>query len=199
MLFSAAENRSKRGMRGRWGLSDAQWRLIESDLRPLRRSRSAVTRHPGCTQWDFACVGLRRAVARTASEISAVPDRPPPLPGMGPSAQARACLARAGRRVTGARKARPRGGIHRRLLRGAKKGASRSGLPNAARGRKSLLSPIITVFLSLLVLKAPRRRKASSSKCPRAELPRHPPSATDRRQSLRQRPFGSCSCRALRQ
>src|ERR1700730_12249326 len=47
---------------------------------------------------------------------------------------------------------------------GAKKGASRSGLPNAARGRKSLLSPIITVFLSLLVLKALRRTKASSSR-----------------------------------
>src|SRR5438445_9773461 len=47
---------------------------------------------------------------------------------------------------------------------GAKKGASRSGPPNAARGRKSSLSPMITVFLSPLVSKALRRTKASLSK-----------------------------------
>jgi hypothetical protein len=47
---------------------------------------------------------------------------------------------------------------------GAKKGASGSGLPNAARGRKSLFSPMITVFLSLLVSKALRRTKANLSK-----------------------------------
>jgi hypothetical protein len=47
---------------------------------------------------------------------------------------------------------------------GAKKGASRSGLPSAARGRKSSLSPMITVFLSRLVSKALRRTKANLSK-----------------------------------
>jgi hypothetical protein len=47
---------------------------------------------------------------------------------------------------------------------GAKKGASRSGPPNAARERKSSLSPMITVFLSPLVSKALRRTKANSSK-----------------------------------
>jgi transposase len=40
---------------------------------------------------------------------------------------------------------------------GAKKGVSRSAPPNAARGRKSSLSPMITVFLSPLVSKALRR------------------------------------------
>ena len=40
---------------------------------------------------------------------------------------------------------------------GAEKGAARSGPPNAARGRKSSLSPMITVFLSPLVSKALRR------------------------------------------
>ena len=34
---------------------------------------------------------------------------------------------------------------------GAKKGASRSGLPDAVRARKSWLSPMITVFLWPLV------------------------------------------------
>jgi len=47
---------------------------------------------------------------------------------------------------------------------GAKKGAWRSGPPNAARERKSSSSPILTVFLSPLVSKALRRTKANSSK-----------------------------------
>ena len=46
---------------------------------------------------------------------------------------------------------------------GAIKGASRSGPPNAARGRKSSLSPMITVFLSPLVSKTLRRTRANSS------------------------------------
>jgi hypothetical protein len=44
---------------------------------------------------------------------------------------------------------------------GAKKGASRSGPPNAAKERKSSLLPMITVFLSPLVSKALRRTKAN--------------------------------------
>ena len=47
---------------------------------------------------------------------------------------------------------------------GAKKGASRSGPPSEAKGRKSSLSPMSTVFLSPLVSKALRRTKANSSK-----------------------------------
>jgi hypothetical protein len=47
---------------------------------------------------------------------------------------------------------------------GAKKGALRSGPPSVGRGRKSLLSPMITVFLSPLVSNALRRTKANSSK-----------------------------------
>jgi hypothetical protein len=47
---------------------------------------------------------------------------------------------------------------------GQKKGVSRSGPPSAAKGRKSSLSPMITVFLSPLVSKALRRMRANSSK-----------------------------------
>jgi transposase len=47
---------------------------------------------------------------------------------------------------------------------GPKKRAARSGPPSAARGRKSSLSPMITVFLSPLVSRALRRTKTSSSK-----------------------------------
>jgi transposase len=44
---------------------------------------------------------------------------------------------------------------------GAKKGALRSGPPSVAKGRKSSLSPMITVFLSPLVSKALRRMRAN--------------------------------------
>ena len=47
---------------------------------------------------------------------------------------------------------------------GAKKGASRSGPPNAAKGRKSSLLPMVAAFLSPLVSKALRRTKANSLK-----------------------------------
>jgi len=47
---------------------------------------------------------------------------------------------------------------------GAKKGALRSGLPNAAKARKFSLSPMIAVFLSPLVSRALRRTKANLSK-----------------------------------
>jgi len=47
---------------------------------------------------------------------------------------------------------------------GAKKGALRSGPPSVAKGRKSSLSPMITVFLWPLVSKALHRMRANSSK-----------------------------------
>jgi transposase len=103
-----------------------------------RRSGSSVARHARRTQWDFVGVGHWSPVARTASEISAVPDLPPPLPAMGPRGQAGARFARAGRRVTGARKPRPGGGIHRRLLRGGKKGGLAVGPTKRGKGTKIL-------------------------------------------------------------
>jgi hypothetical protein len=108
-------------------------------------------------------VGLRYrgAVARTAREISAVADLPSPLPAVGAGGQAGAHLAGSGGGVASARKTAAGGGLYRRLLHGGKKGASRSGQPRAARGRKSSLSPMITVFLSPLVSKVLRRTKVS--------------------------------------
>ena len=60
-------------------------------------------------------------------------------------------------------KLQPGGGLHRRRLRGGKKGPRGRGLPSAAEGRKSPLSPMITVFLSPLVSKVLRRTKANSA------------------------------------
>jgi transposase len=49
-------------------------------------------------------------------------------------------------------------------FRGARKVASRWGRPSAAKGRKSSLSPMITVLLSPFLSKALRRPKANLSK-----------------------------------
>jgi hypothetical protein len=84
-------------MRGRWELSDAQWRLIEPILRPRRRSGGR-----GRPWQDTRAVlngilwvlGTRGAVARTAQEISAVPDLPSPFSAVGAGAQTGAHLAR---------------------------------------------------------------------------------------------------------
>jgi|ERR1700688_813967 len=164
-------------MRGRWELSDAQWRLIEPNLRPLR-----------CAD------GRGRPWQDTRAVLNGI------LWVLGTGAQWREQPQKYPLYQTGHRRFQQwvRAGKLERVLRvlaeelqargkldleeafidasfaGAKKGALRSGLPNAAKGRKSLLSPIITVFLSLLVLKALRRTKASSSKGPRAELPSTP-------------------------
>ena len=136
MLFSAAENRSKRGMRGRWGLSDAQWRLIEPILRPKRRADGR-----GRPWQDTRAVlngillglGDRRAVARTAEEVPVLPDLPSPFPTVGAGRQAGAHLTRAGQ---GARKTRPGGGLYRRLLHGDKKGGLAVGPTKRGKGTK---------------------------------------------------------------
>jgi transposase len=104
-----------------------------------RRSRSAVARYAGCTQWHFMGVGHGSAVARTASEISAIPDLPPPLSALGASGQAGARFADAGGRVTSPRKTRPRGGIHRRHFRGGKKGGLAVGPTKRGKGTKILV------------------------------------------------------------
>src|SRR6266704_428981 len=152
----------------------------------LRWPGPALAGDASGTQRDFMDLRHRGAVARTAQEISAVPDLPSPFPALGAGGQTRTHLARSSGGVAGSRKIATGGGFHRRLLHGGKKGASQSGPPNAAKGRKSSLSPMITVFLSPLVSKALRRTKANSRRRPRTQLPRHPPGTLDRRQSLRQ-------------
>jgi len=67
-------------------------------------------------------IGHWRTVARTASEISAVPDLPPPPSAVGTRAQAGADLAGPSQGVRGPRETSTGGGFYRRLLRAAKKG-----------------------------------------------------------------------------
>ncbi len=128
------------------------------------RSRSSVAGHASSAQRNLVGVGFWGTVARAAQQISAVPNVPSPLPAVGAGRRAGRHLARLGGGVARPRKTGSGGGIHRRLLHRGKKGASPSGRPSAAKGQKSSLAPMITVFLSPFVSKALRRTKVSSSK-----------------------------------
>lgn len=80
-------------------------------------------------------------MARTAQEISAIPDLPPPLPAVGARRRAGTHLAGPSQGVASPRETSTGGGFYPLSFTGAKKGASQSGPPSAAKERKSSLSP----------------------------------------------------------
>src|SRR5215469_14002347 len=150
-------------MRGRWEPSDAQWKLIEPTLRPQRRADGRGR------PWQDTRAVLNGIlwVLGTGAQWRELPNKYPPYQTCHRRFQQ---WVRAGKlerilRVL-AEELQVRGKLDLEeafidaSFTGAKKGASRSGLPNAARGRKSSLSPTITVFLLPLVSKALRRTKA---------------------------------------
>jgi transposase len=154
-------------MRGRRELSDAQWEVIEPILRPKRRSdgRGRPWQNP-------------RAVLKGILWVLGTGAQWRELPKKYPSYQT--CHRRFQQWVREgklegilrvlAEELHARGKLKLEeafidaSFTGAKKGAARSGPPSAAKGRKSSLSPMITVFLSPLVSKALLRTKVSSSK-----------------------------------
>lgn len=154
-------------MRGRWELSDAQWKLIEPILRP--RQRADGRGRP----WQDT-----RAVLNGILWVLGTGAQWRELPRQYPSYQT--ChrrfqqwvredkLERILRVLAEELHARGKLQLEEAFIdasfTGAKKGALPSGPPSAARGRKSSLSPMITVFLSPLVSKVLRRTKANSSK-----------------------------------
>ena len=141
MLFSGRRKAVKRRHARPMGSQRCPVEVDRTDFASsaaCRRSGSAVARYAGCTQWHFMGFGQRSAVARTASEISTIPDLPPPLSALGASGQAGARFAGAGGRVTSARKTRPRGGIHRRHLPGGKKGGLAVGPTKRGKGTNIL-------------------------------------------------------------
>jgi transposase len=154
-------------MRGRWELSDAQWELIEPLLRPKRRTDGRGR------PWQDTRAVLNGIlwVLGTGAQWRELPNKYP---------QYQTCHRRFQQWV---REGKLEGILHALAeelhargkleleeafidasFTGAKKGASRSGPPSAAKGRKSSLSPTITVFLSPLVSKALRRMRANSLK-----------------------------------
>ena len=152
-------------MRGRWEISDAQWKLFEPILRPKRRTDGRGR------PWQDTRSVLNGIlwILGTGAQWRELPDKYPPyqtchrrfqqwvregkleeiLRGLAEELQARGKLKLEEAFIDAS-------------FTGAKKGASQSGLPSAERGRKSSLSPIITVFLWPLACKVLRRMKANS-------------------------------------
>jgi transposase len=154
-------------MRGRWELSDAQWELIEPILRPRQR----IDGRGRPWQDTRAVLNAILWVLGTGAQWRELPRKYPPYPTCHRRFQQ---WVRDGKlegilRVL-AEELRARGKLQLEeafidaSFTGAKKGAARSGPPNAARGRRSSRSPRITVFLSPLVSRALRRMKANSWK-----------------------------------
>ena len=152
-------------MRGRWELSDAQWELIEPLLRPKRRTDGRGR------PWQDTRAVLNGIlwVLGTGAQWRELPNKYPPYQTCHRRFQQ---WVREGK-LEGllnalAEELHARGKLELEeafidaSFTGAKKGVSQSGPPSAAKGRKSSLSPMITVFLSPLVSKALRRTKASS-------------------------------------
>ena len=154
-------------MRGRWELSDSQWELIEPLLRPQRRTDGRGR------PWQDTRAVLNGIlwVLGTGAQWRELPNKYPPYQTCHRRFQQ---WVREGKlegilRVV-AEELRARGKLDLEeafidaSFTGAKKGALRSGPPSAAKGRKSSLSPMITVFLSPLVSNALRRMRVNSSK-----------------------------------
>ena len=154
-------------MRGRWELSDAQWKLIEPILRP--RQRADGRGRP----WQDTRAVLNGIlwVLGTGAQWRELPRQYPPYQTCHRRFQQwvrEDKLERILRVLAAELHARGKLQLEEAFIdasfTGAKKGALPSGPPSAARGRKSSLSPMITVFLSPLVSKVLRRTKANSSK-----------------------------------
>ena len=154
-------------MRGRWELSDAQWQLIEPILRPKRRADGRGR------PWQDTRAVLNGIlwILGTGAQWRELPKKYPPYQTCHRRFQQwvrEGRLERILRSLAEELQARGKLQLEEAFIdasfTGAKKGASRSDQPSAERERKSSLSPMITVFLSPLVSKALRRRKANSSK-----------------------------------
>jgi transposase len=166
-IFCAFQNEQKEGMRDRWELSDAQWKLIEPMLRPQRRADGRGR------PWQDTHAVLNGIlwVLGTGAQWRELPKKYPPY---------QTCHRRFQQWVREGKLEDILRGLAEELhargklqldeafidasFTGAKKGASRSGPPSAAREQKSSRSPMIPVFLSPLVSKALRRTKAGSLK-----------------------------------
>jgi len=154
-------------MRGRWELSDAQWQLIEPILRPKRLAEGRGR------PWQDTRAVLNGIlwVLGTGAQWRELPKKYPPYQTCHRRFQQwvrEGRLERILRSLAEELQARGKLQLEEAFIdasfTGAKKGASRSGPPSAARERRSSLSPMLTVFLSPLVSKALRRTKVNSSK-----------------------------------
>lgn len=146
-------------MAGRWELTDEQWELVEPVLRPLRRGDNRGR------PWHDTRAVLNGVlwILGTGAQWSELPRKYPPYQTCHRRFQQ---WIRDGKLVETlqllARQLRERGKLNLEeafvdaTFASAKKGASQSARPNVARGRRSSLSPLATVFLSPSLSKALR-------------------------------------------
>src|SRR6266852_1502578 len=155
-------------MRGRWELSDAQWKLIEPILRPKRRTDGRGR------PWQDTRAVLNGIlwVLGTGAQWRELPQKYPPRTKPAIAASSSGCGRASWNASCGywPRSCMPEENWELEeafidaSFSGAKKGVLQSGPPGAGKGRKSSLSPMITLFLSPLVSRVLRRTKANSSK-----------------------------------
>ena len=156
-------------MRGRWELSDAQWQLIEPILRPKRR----VDGRGRPWQDTRAVLNGILWVLGTGAQWRKPPEKYPSYQTCHRRFQQWVREGKLEQILRGlVEELRARGKLQLEeafidaSFPGAKKGASRSGLPGAVRARKSWLSPLLPAFLWPSPSIAPRRTKQNSSRKP---------------------------------
>jgi transposase len=168
------------GMAGRWELTEEQWELVEPILRPARREDNRGR------PWHDTRAVLDGVlwILGSGAQWSEMPSRYPPYQTCHRRFQQ---WIRDGKLVEVlrllARQLHDRGKLNLdeafvdATFASAKKGASPSAQPSAARAPRSLLSPLATVFLSPYLSKALRLPSAglwklfwpdaSSTSCPK--------------------------------
>ena len=154
-------------MPGRWEVSEEQWSLLEPILRPQRRA-DGKGRPPADTRSVLNGVLW---ILGTGAQWRELPKKYPPYQTCHRRFQQwvrSGKLEKVLRRLTERLQGKGRLNLEEAFIDAtfvaAKKGASPLVLPSEARGRRSRLSPLATVFLSPSVSKLLRRTKASSSK-----------------------------------
>jgi len=151
-------------MSGRWELTDKQWETVEPVLRPPRRADN------GGRPWQDTRAVLNGVlwVLGTGAQWRELPEKYPPFQTCHRrfqqwvrSGQLEQALAMLARYLHQCGQLNLDEAFVDATFASAKKGASQSVPPVAARVRRSSLSPLITVFLSPLLSTALHRPSAS--------------------------------------
>ena len=156
-------------MHGRWEVSDEQWALLEPILRSKRRpdGKGRPPRDPRVVLNGVLWI------LDTGAQWREMPGKYPPYQTCHRRFQQwvrSGALAKALRKLAKRLQAEGRLNLEEAFIdamfAAAKKGASELVLPSEAKGRRSRLSPLATVYLSPSVSKLLRRTRANSLKKP---------------------------------
>src|SRR6202795_3051762 len=154
-------------MPGRWEVSEEQWSFLEPILRPQGRP-DGKGRPPADTR---AVLHSVLWIGGTGAQGREMPKKSPPYQTCHRrfqqwvrSGRLEKVLRKLAERLQAEGRLNPEEAFIDATFVAAKKGASGLVLPSEAKGRRSRLSPLATVFLSPSVSKLLRRTKASSWK-----------------------------------